>query len=539
VSNCRLRGLVLALAGVGLVCVSAVGGTGDSNGDGRVSFLDVRICLQCVVGDPGPNAICSECDVNGDGNVTMADVYLLALIVIGASGSPVAEISASPEFGFSPLEVQFDMSGSHDPDGAIVRYELDFGDGSAIGAGTDTASTEVHVYSGEGTHTVVLTVWDDSGLTDQASVEVRVSEPECEVVLGDGLVVGAGQSLEYSDTVLCVDDPGLQIDGTLVVTNTTLRLLQDSEQEIVNRVNGSLTLDNVDMPSDHGYYIYVWGQANISESNFPKGSRIYSGDNSGTAVTVTGSEVGGIAAQGPRSEFLATDSVVQDLVDIDALGTLNGFLLLNGVAPGYFEHWDSSTDLTSTDWRYGHLELVRTTVNSWRVRLGGAGTEVRIENSEIGSLDCHWSNLETSGPAVVASASAESLSCYNCGHVVSFEDAVVGELSVVQSDMELEGAVQFVSSDVQWQNSRLTRRYPVVVRYSDGSLASGIELELVHPSGFIEDLGVSDGSGGASFEIAFDDASWNLQWSLRAPLEGSSASVDLVETTPVVLVISP
>ncbi len=66
--------------------------------------------------------------------------------------------------------VQFDGSRSKDPDGKLIRYDWDFGDGAA-GAGV----SPVHVYGTSGTYAVKLTVTDDSGtLSQQSSDEMRV-----------------------------------------------------------------------------------------------------------------------------------------------------------------------------------------------------------------------------------------------------------------------------------------------------------------------------------------------------------------------------
>ncbi|MEW5936568.1 MAG: PKD domain-containing protein [Candidatus Thermoplasmatota archaeon] len=55
-------------------------------------------------------------------------------------------------------EIQFDASGSYDPDGAIASYEWDFGDNS-IGTGAVIS----HAYPDDGTYTATLTVFDDDG----------------------------------------------------------------------------------------------------------------------------------------------------------------------------------------------------------------------------------------------------------------------------------------------------------------------------------------------------------------------------------------
>jgi len=67
------------------------------------------------------------------------------------------------------LTVDFDASASHDPDGTIVAYDWDFGDGT-IGTGV-TAS---HTYAAAGSYNVTLTVTGDFGATDQEVQTVAV-----------------------------------------------------------------------------------------------------------------------------------------------------------------------------------------------------------------------------------------------------------------------------------------------------------------------------------------------------------------------------
>ena len=65
----------------------------------------------------------------------------------------------------------FDASGSDDPDGRIVAYQWDFGDGSS-----DTGALAGHVYGAKGSYTVGLTVTDDDGASAQAQATVEVDE---------------------------------------------------------------------------------------------------------------------------------------------------------------------------------------------------------------------------------------------------------------------------------------------------------------------------------------------------------------------------
>jgi len=63
----------------------------------------------------------------------------------------------------APVTVTFDMSGSNDPDGVIVSYELDFGDISSPVTGVDVTDVQSHAYTLVGTYTATLTVTDNDG----------------------------------------------------------------------------------------------------------------------------------------------------------------------------------------------------------------------------------------------------------------------------------------------------------------------------------------------------------------------------------------
>ena len=103
-------------------------------------------------------------------------IGFLALLML-ASGcfrigaSPIALFIVSVTQGESPLTVTFDASESDDPNGAVVRYEWDFGDGS-----TAAGRIAIHVYivESETAFTVRLTVTNDDGNRSSASQIVTV-----------------------------------------------------------------------------------------------------------------------------------------------------------------------------------------------------------------------------------------------------------------------------------------------------------------------------------------------------------------------------
>lgn len=90
-------------------------------------------------------------------------------IGVDANASPVASFSATCNDGGA---CTFDASASLDPDGALIAYAWQFGDGY-----TAYSSRPTHTYTTAGTFTVRLTIWDNSGLysavgTQQQNVTV-------------------------------------------------------------------------------------------------------------------------------------------------------------------------------------------------------------------------------------------------------------------------------------------------------------------------------------------------------------------------------
>ena len=75
----------------------------------------------------------------------------------------------------------FDASDSYDPDGIIVSYFWDFGDGS-----TGQEAIVGHTYQSPGWYTVILTVTDNSGLTTDISQVLSVASVTGSSTGGDG-----------------------------------------------------------------------------------------------------------------------------------------------------------------------------------------------------------------------------------------------------------------------------------------------------------------------------------------------------------------
>ncbi|MEM0121541.1 MAG: PKD domain-containing protein [Thermoprotei archaeon] len=86
---------------------------------------------------------------------------------------PFAVFTFTPTYPEVNEVVTFDASGSYDPDGYIVSYSWNFGDGNIT---TTSNPIITHKYAAFGDYIVTLTVTDNSGLTDQETAAIHVSQ---------------------------------------------------------------------------------------------------------------------------------------------------------------------------------------------------------------------------------------------------------------------------------------------------------------------------------------------------------------------------
>jgi len=96
-------------------------------------------------------------DNDGLTDATSADVTVL-------NRAPVAIFTESAETVYTGEVIHFNATQSYDPDGVVVSYFWNFGDGT-----NSTGATVDHSYSDDGTYTVTLTITDDDGATDTSS----------------------------------------------------------------------------------------------------------------------------------------------------------------------------------------------------------------------------------------------------------------------------------------------------------------------------------------------------------------------------------
>jgi PKD repeat protein len=85
---------------------------------------------------------------------------------------PTAAFVYSPAGPLEGTSVSFDASGSTDPDGAVVSFAWDWGDGTI--SGPSSSATAAHTFARYGTYAVRLTVTDGDGFTGTTTTNVRI-----------------------------------------------------------------------------------------------------------------------------------------------------------------------------------------------------------------------------------------------------------------------------------------------------------------------------------------------------------------------------
>ena len=131
--------------------------------------------VTCNYSSPGNYSIRLQVK-DDDGATTTSDSHSIMIIELEPSELelPIPQING-PYNGYTNESVNFSSSGSYDPDGIIVNYSWDFGDGNV-----SYQKNPTHVYSESGNYTITLRVTDNSNLSNAATTKAIVIDREIE-----------------------------------------------------------------------------------------------------------------------------------------------------------------------------------------------------------------------------------------------------------------------------------------------------------------------------------------------------------------------
>ncbi|MFL6213220.1 MAG: PKD domain-containing protein [Blastocatellia bacterium] len=160
---------------------------------------------------------------------------------------PTVSITATPVSGTAPLQVDF-ASDASDPDGTIVGYIWNFGDGQFA-----TGSAPSHLYTSAGSYTARLIVTDNGGAIASSAVTISITAPP----------------LSSENTVLYASEAPVRVGNWRVVSDQTAAggaCISNPDRSVSKVANASANpADYFEMTFDAqagtAYHLWVRGRA--------------------------------------------------------------------------------------------------------------------------------------------------------------------------------------------------------------------------------------------------------------------------------------
>jgi PKD repeat protein len=301
------------------------------------------------------------------------DAGLYRFDYVKGQRAPKAVLNADKTDGALPLTVNFTSTGSLDQDpGDSIRYEWDFGDGSAI----STEANPTHTYTKAGRYNAILTVFDSSGQKTATSTIITAGNttPTIKVTapLNGGLFT-FGDTIQYKVTVTDPEDSSINCNDVQV----TFVLGHDSHGHAEQTGTGCTGfLQTIASDVSHGGNVF----GVISASYTDKGG------SGGQAPPLTGFSQTQIRQKHTEVEFVINQSGTTTAANTDGGAGVHR----NGIG--------------NTDWLQlnGPINLLQIDTIAFRYADGAAG---RTAGSPLAGIDLRQDSI--TGP-VIASANLTS-----------------------------------------------------------------------------------------------------------------------------------
>jgi Concanavalin A-like lectin/glucanases superfamily/Bacterial Ig domain/PKD domain/Glucose / Sorbosone dehydrogenase len=247
------------------------GGTYPASYSGALFFEDyTRNCIWAML--PGSNGLPDpaniqtfasgaagpvDLEVGPGGDLFYADLNggtIRRIRYLTSNRPPTAVIAANPTSGTAPLTVQFNGSGSSDPDGDTLTYAWDLDGDGAFDDSTAVAPSRTYA---AGTYAVQLRVTDPGGATGTASVTINAGNTPPVATIGSPsstLRWKVGDTITFSGSATDAQDgtlPASALTWSLVLQHcfTPQNCHSHTLQDFVGVASGSFTAPDHEYPS--------------------------------------------------------------------------------------------------------------------------------------------------------------------------------------------------------------------------------------------------------------------------------------------------
>jgi glucose/arabinose dehydrogenase len=170
----------------------------------------------------------------------------------GTNRPPVAAVQVTPTSGAVPLTVQFNASGSSDPDGDPLTYSWDLnGDGAF---GDSTVVNPVFTYTSAGAYNVQVRVSDNKGGSSTATATVTAGTRPAATINTPAatLTWRVGDEITFSGSATDAEDgtlPGTALTWTIVLHHCPSNCHSHPVTTFVGAASGSFAAPDHDYPS--------------------------------------------------------------------------------------------------------------------------------------------------------------------------------------------------------------------------------------------------------------------------------------------------
>ena len=280
-------------------------------------------------------------------------------------GPPVASFTYSPEKPVVDEVVTFNASASYDPDpdGAIVSYEWNFGDGNVTSGDYQVIN---HTYNTAGNYTVNLTVTDLENKTDTTTKNITIGKLSSTITISASLTT---VPLDESTT----------ISGSITPTRAgaTVTIWYRLDWEAWNTVNVTT--------NEESQYTYTWTPATAGtyklKASWPGDNNTHPAESSTITVEVTKIHDIAVANVTPSSDTVKIGEQVSINVTVaneghytetfnvtvyantTLIGTLTDEILISGSSTTFTITWDT-TDIAKGDYTISaNATVLESTVN--------------------------------------------------------------------------------------------------------------------------------------------------------------------------------
>ena len=247
------------------------GGPYPASYDGALFFADYsRDCIWVMKADasglpaPGllepfvaPAANPVDVQISPAGELFYADFdggTIRRIQFASANQPPVAVATANPTSGAAPLTVNFDGSGSSDPDGDPITYAWDL-DGDGL-YDDSTAAQPTFTYTQSGTYTARLQVTDSPGASSVSgpiTITVGNTPPTATINAPSGsLIWRVGDVIDFSGSGTDPQDgnlPASALSWSLILNHCPSNCHSHPLQDFVGVASGSFTAPDHEYPS--------------------------------------------------------------------------------------------------------------------------------------------------------------------------------------------------------------------------------------------------------------------------------------------------